>query len=252
MKKFFLPLVALALVVSVSSCKKETKEEEPTPTPAPAAPGNPMVTPSDADAVLVGIKTVTFVSPGMGFPEIEQPLGTAVAVFPNNRNFASYIDAGTVKCNANALAKQSNNSYVYTPGISNPTGLDFGSAEWSVSGTASVPAIEQSFGEFPETPKFSAATVSTGAAFTLSLTNGSLDNADSVYVQLISTNGNVIKTFAGNTSQFGFTAEEMGKLAKGDGYVQVAPYASLRKTVNGTKNVYLINETVVTKTTKFQ
>ncbi len=37
-----------------------------------------------------------------------------------------------------------------------------------------------------------------------------------------------------------------------DGYVQVAPYASLRKTVNGTKNVYLINETVVTKTTKFQ
>lgn len=245
-------LLLLAGSVSLSSCKKDEEEPEPTPAPTPAAPSNPIPAPSSAFGALVAIQTANYVTvPFLG--EINQPIGLGVAVFGNLVS-PGYVDAGTVSLNGAALTKQSNNSYVYTPAASSPTGIDLGDdSHWVVSGnsTTTVPAIDlMSPRSMPTGPKYSGSTtIPINAEFTLS-SSVTIADADSIYYSVIGNGATVQKVVAGNIQSVTFTAAEMTTLTAGGGYVQIAPYNISAQTVGG-KQFYLVNESVTTKQVTF-
>ncbi len=107
-------------------------------------------------------------------------------------NCSLFSDAGTVELKGVRLPKQSNNSYTFTPSLTNPTGIDLsGDITWNVSGNGDVPA----FHHMP-LPQHSPALVAIAAVPTylqirLHLTVASVNNADSVYFQV----GSVVKFF---------------------------------------------------------
>lgn len=240
-------LIVLSLVaVALSSCTKEKKVETPT-TAAPTA-STPTINIVDADGCLTAVNTVTSNVTPIGTFEVE--IGTAVAVFFDNKNTSSFVDAGTVTCESKSLSKRSNNSYVFTPSQNDPSGIDYsGSASWNVSGSGSVTAFNGSLSTFPSNPKWTKTEINTGSAQTVTL-DGFVTGADSILVVLSCGSGTVTKTFAGSTKAFYFSADDMAKCGKGDGLVQFAPY-KYKLNASGGKKYYLINESVLSVFTKF-
>lgn len=243
-------LLSLAVLVGFSSCKKDEEPEPETPTPAAATPANPIPAPSNADAALVAIHTATYITaPFVG--EIYQPIGFGVGVFGNLATGA-YVSAGAVSLNTKALTAQSNQSYVYTPGAAEPTGIDFSSgASWNVAGGNGFAAFTHTTSnEVPSGPKYSGATtIPRNAEYTLSSSIAIL-SADSVIFNVISPTATLTKVRAGNVASVTFTAAEMGTLGAGSGYVQIVPY-NYEYAVYGGKTVYFVNESVSTTSVTF-
>lgn len=259
MKKSFLAiiLVSCSLIV-LNSCKKD-EEPEPTnnttnntnTTPPPAttpSPQSPNPAPSDAAGSMVAVKTITYVSvPMVGV--IRQDVGTGVAAFWNTPG--TYLDAGAITLNTNALTKQTNNAYIFTPGTSNPSGLDFssGNTNWSVAGNSgnSIPAInyDPAMG-FPsmDTIAGGISTVTKANGVTLNMSS-TITNADSVIYAVHGPSGSAIVTNA-NFSGYTFTGAQLSNIGSGSGYVQIASYKLTYQTVSG-KKYYFINESVYTK-----
>lgn len=250
MKKTIFPLLIFALVAGVSSCKKDKEEEEELETPAAVTPSNPVPAPSDADGALVGVKTVTYMSnPFMG--EIVTEMGVAVAMF-GNLSDGTFVDAGSVSVNSKALTKQSNNSYVYTPSALDLTGIDYDDQPvWSIAGNSTVAGFEHEVNRsFPTNPNYNGSEkISTGASFELSSTVQL--SADSVMFILAGPSNTVSKTLAGPASKVTFSADEMGSLGKGTGFLQLVPYNITSATINA-KKYYFINESVFTKSVTFE
>jgi hypothetical protein len=243
-------LLSMAVLVGFSSCKKD-EEPEPEPnTPTAAAPANPIPAPIGADAALVAIHTSTYITaPLVG--EIYQPIGFGVGVF-GDLAAGTYVSAGAVNLNTKALTAQSNQSYVFTPNQTAPTGVDFSSgANWTVAGGNGFAAFNHStMNEVPSGPKYSGATtIARNAEFTLSSSIAIL-SADSVIFNVISPTVTLTKVRAGNISSCSFTAAEMGTLGAGSGYVQIVPY-NYESATYGDKQIYFINESVSTSTVTF-
>lgn len=190
-KKYFkiLSFAMLALLITFTSCKKDEPEAPivtaPTPDPAPATPTSSSSTPaqfgnatSNSDGVLVAIKTaITTSTDGQTFETI---IGTGVACFSNTSgSFSSFLDAGAVTLEGGALEIQANKSYVFIPGISNPTGVIIsGGADWTIAGAGSIKALNASFSRFPNTPDItSTATIKKNTAYTVSFDASTFDTA---------------------------------------------------------------------------
>jgi hypothetical protein len=244
-------LVLLIIGATLFSCAKEDDTPAPaattptTPTPAPA-PGNttgnaqPNFIGADASLWAVNSLTVTTVA---GFPSITTTIGTGVGVFLDGSG--SFVDVGAVQLNSNALTLNPNNSYVYVPGTSNPTGISFsGGVDWSVVGGNGFPAITKNLTlAFPTVSEItSSATVTKANGYTLSVST--ITGADSVLFLV----GGVDKTIPGNATSCTFSASELSGLADGTTVVQVAAYTSTSETLSG-KLIYYGNETVQSKTT---
>ncbi len=243
MKKHFL-FAALIAAVGFTSCDKEETPDQEVPQETSVQTAYPQY--DDADGILVGIKSITKQETA-GFP-IEIELGTAVAAFFDGPGSTTLLDAGTVELNESSLSKQSNNSYVFIPSATDFQGIDFsGGASWEVSGNGEVDAISDDFNRFPGTPELNEVEdITKGEAFTVSIA-GSVSSTDSILVVVSSQDGSSInKTFARTQTSFSFTATESGNLNTGTGLVQVVPYAFTQVDVSG-KNIYFINETVVTQ-----
>ena len=272
MKKTFLKtLVIFSLIggvaVTSTSCKKKgctsetatnfdpeaqkddgscvEPEPEPEPEQAPE-PTNPQPQPDSADAVFIALKTVTYAANPLG-GSIETPIGLPVAFALNGDNFD---EMGTVKCEGSELDKQDNNSYVFIPSTTDATGVTYsGDIDWEISGGAGLDAhTKSSDGTFPsglELTTETNATVSTSSSFTLS-TTGSISDADSVIFAVHGTSKSVLHTVAGTESSYTFTADEMGSVGAGFGYIQVAAYRVAESEMVGSKKVYYLNETVNT------
>lgn len=241
--------LALAAVValSVSSCNLIPDEDDITPD-TQQAPEPPVPTFADGDGALTAVKTVTFqeVPTVPGVPNtgpIEIELGLGVAVFFNNGNTSSFTQAGTVTLEGEGLTLQDNNSYVFMPSQSNPTGIDLPTnPEWNVSGAGNVGAFthQTSIG-FPSVGEVtSAETVTRGSAYTLTIQN--VSNADSVIFMC----GGVLHTRAGNVTSHTFTADETNSMSAGPSYVQAAAYKIEEATVGG-GDYWFVNERVVTQ-----
>ena len=235
-----------------TACEKDEDDADNTNTETPSTP--PARDPafpqqSDASGVLVGIKTVTIENnPILPFP-IEIELGTAVALFPaTTGDFSTLIDAGTVSCNAKELDPQSNDSYIFIPGLTDQEGIDFtDGSEWEVSGNSSVMAFTEIYSRFPSTPVVTSGDVDTSTDYELEIESTVGSSADSLYYIIYGGEDYVMKTVDPFTSSVTFTASEMSSLgATSNGLIQVTAYSMVSRVNNG-KTYYFVNETVNTK-----
>ena len=212
-----------------------------TPTPSASAPGSYSPSYTGSYGLLVGINSVSTTSVG-GFP-FDTNIGTAVATFSNDGGVTNET-AGNVDANGDALTMQTNNSYVYTPGTSNPTGITFTNPiVWTgTGGTWPAFTATTSIG-FATVGDFTPAAPSTSSSYTLNTV--SMLNADSVYFSVIGPNGTIYSVDAPGTSHT-FTAAEMGTVGTGNGYVQIVGIKYDPQTIGG-KQYWIMNETVRTK-----
>jgi hypothetical protein len=252
-KSKYLNLIVIALLsfsFFIVSCNKDDDEVTPTtpvtPTPPPP-PKNPVIEFANGNGTLSAVKTRSFQKvPFFGFIPVD--LGVAVAVFYDDPTSGVFLDAGTVTCESGGtgeeLTKQSNNSYAYTPGLNNTTGIDFSSGDvvWNVSGAGTVPtSMYSNYNYFPEVGMVtSETTVKKNKDYTLVVDN--VSNSDSVLFMI----GGIFHTAPMATSMYTFTAAELGKLAAGINFVQVAAYNVNIDNSTG-KTYYYVNETVVTQ-----
>lgn len=257
---FFINAIALVSVGAFSSCKKEgctdplatnynpaaTKDDGSCETGSTASAATPPsgYTPSYTGtfATLVGIKSLSTTSTPIG--PIDTEIGTAVAVFSEDGG-ANFMTAGTVSVDGNNLSAQTNNSYVYTLGQSNPTGISFGSTQsWMGSG-ANWPAFSASTNVgFPSVSTISSSDVTASSGYTLSCSSSI--SADSIYFSVYGPNGSAMKVVAGGTSSYTFSSAELSGVGSGSGFVQVVGINYDPQTVGG-RAYYLLNETARTK-----
>lgn len=246
--KFLIP--AALFVLSLSSCGKK---EEDTPTqPTPISPTQSFNY-SDSWGLLAAVKTVTTISV-QGFTQ-EITVGTAVAAFNTSEGSDTYEDAGTISCKGKTLTKQSNNTYVYQPATSEPTGIDFsnGISNWNGTGGTNIPAFSAALTAFPSTPTISDLS-------NLTLANGqtiqwsSVNNADSILVILASGDSYAEKRVDGNVTSVYFSASDLADLdASQYGMIQVTPYYwEPRFDIVLGKKVYMVNQVTVTEFIEFK
>lgn len=194
------------------------------------------------DGTLVAVRSETVQSTPIGDMTIN--VGTAVAAFNGGNNYGSLVDAGTVTVDGESLQKYDNNSYVFTPGLTNPTGIEFGNdVQWSVSGNGSVPSFEHTMtGGFPNVGNITSGDeVSKSAGYTLTI--ASVSNADSIYFMV----NEVYKSLPGNAKTYTFSADELSSLGTGQAIVSIAAWRFSTAAYSG-KNFYFVNETVKQKT----
>ena len=252
--------IALVSIGSFSSCKKEgctdptasnynaaaTQDdgscESGTTTPSASAPSGYTPSYTGTFATLVGIKTVSTTSTPVG--PVNTEIGTAVAVFSDNGG-SSFLTAGTVSLDGNNLSAQTNNSYVYTPGASNPTGLTFGSTQnWAGTG-AGWPAFTASTTVgFPTVTDINTGDVTMSSGYTLSC--GSNITADSIYFAVYGPSGTAIKVVSGGTNTYTFSASDLGGVGAGNGFVQIVGINYDPQSIGG-RDYYILNETARTK-----
>lgn len=238
------PFMAITLFIFIASCSKEDNNDDTTQPQASYIPPN-----TDADGVMVGIKTINFLSQA-GF-EFEQEVNTGVAAF-GNLETGDFEDVGTVDLGGEVFDRVSNNSYTYTFDAAGVTtggtlGLDLEpDYTWNVTGGAGYGAFSHTVTMgFADIGKITSntETVSSSSDYTLSVQ--SIAGADSVYYSVAGPNGSVMAVTAGNVTSHTFSAAEMGSLGSGFGLVQVAAvkYSAANE---GGNDIWFLNETVVT------
>jgi hypothetical protein len=228
--------IALAAIFiaafTLASCNKKD-DDNPDPVD-PNNPGTETPTPQLGSGTLVAIKTQNITSTPIG--DITTTIGLGVAVFTAD-GYNSFSDAGTVELKGSALTKQSNNSYTFTPSLTNPTGIDLsGDITWNVSGNGDVPAFSHTVTTaFPSVGAITSSSDVSKSGYTLTV--ASVNNADSVYFQV----GSVLKVLPGNAVSCQFSADDLNSLGTGQSIVQVAPI-KMSNAQYGGKTYYFINE----------
>lgn len=255
MKKLsYLLAPVLAFAVLATSC---TKEDEPTPTPNPtptptAGPTPPSPTPGgDISGALISINMVYSSTPaGSPFPiELETEIGTAI--FYSTPGGSTYVDAGAVSVNDNALEKQSNNTYtkIATTGMT-PASLKFSTgSNWTVAGSSNVTGFSHSHATtFPKFTGTVPTTVTKSNGVTLTLNSSTVSGADSVYVLVAAGNTSVLKSFAANAGTVTISASDLSSLpnvSDNTALFEVCPFNYSFATKNGKKYVFIKEEAIV-------
>ncbi|MES2479577.1 MAG: hypothetical protein V4561_10840 [Bacteroidota bacterium] len=241
-------LLAISAMGTFASCTKEDVTPTPTPTPTtPVSSGAATPTYATGDGAIVALMTRTTTTTPFGSTDFD--LGTGVAVF-GNLSTGTYSDAGKITLNGTELAKQTNNSYLYTPGATNPTGIDLsGNITWVVTTPSFTYNAGGSVGRgMPIADKMAGTytSVSSSTDFTLAV-DGSISNADSVYFQINGSKKSLLKRMAGTVKSVTFTAAEMGTLgAVTGGSVTICPWNHELKTLGG-KSIHVINELALSR-----
>jgi len=243
LKVNYLFVLTLCFSIVLTSCSKDEDSEpmDDTPDPVEQPTSNSALQFDGADGFCAAvISTTSYVDPISGF-SFDIDFGTAVSGFTND-DWGTFVNAGTVSCEAQLLDLQPNNSYVhtYTYDPLNPSdlGLDFGNtASWNVGGGSGVPAFdhETSIG-FPSMGILSGdAILDRSMDYTVSLSQ--VGGADSIIYQV----GNVLTTVAGNITNYTFSADELINVPTGPSIVQATAYISEFEDI-GEKVIYFINE----------
>ncbi len=242
MKKLFLAILSLSL--AFTACKKTDKNNNNNNNNNNQAPA-PQPTFGSGDGGLVAVRTITSTSVA-GF-DVKTELGMATAVFGDlsNRN---YVNGGDVDLNTKVLTFSANNVYMFSPTQADPTGIDFSSGNivWNVSGNNGngVPSFtyDASSQGMPTSADLDIpASIDANNDYTLKV-KGNISNSDSVYFQIVGTNGTVLlKRLAGNTNSATFTSAELKTLGTGTGSMSICPWNVDSKSFGG-KKIYCVNE----------
>lgn len=261
MKKISYLVACCTIALTVVSCKKEgctdptatnytvgaTKDDGSCQYANQTAPTAPTYNPVFAGTfgTLVALKVVSTTSTPIG--NVDSNIGTAVAAFSENGG-SSFVGAGTVKVNSNALSVSSNNAYYYNVSSSNPTGIDYtasSTVNWEADGST-WPAFTASTSQgFATVGTITSGNPSTSSSYTV--TASSHTNADSTLFMLVGQSGNVMKIVAGAQTQYTFSASEVSSCGAGTGIVEVVGLKYDLQNI-ASKDYYLINETARTKT----
>ena len=231
-------LMLLAAGTLFTACEKDDDTPSPTP-PTGGGSGTPSTTPNfaDADGFLAAVRVNSTQSTPLG--PIDIIIGVASGAFTND-GFASFVGVGSVTCNAETLTPQGNNSYVYQPGATNPTGIDLTASNevtWNVAGGSGFSTFQRTIpGPYPVAgPLTSSSTVVRADGYTITTTN--VLNADSVIFTL----GQLSKTRTGNANSCAFAASELSGLATGASLMQVSAYNSVNEVIDG-KRIYFVKQ----------
>ncbi len=234
MNRFISFLFVLAILIFTVACDKEESPD--------TNGGDDSGSFQFGNGTLVAVQAESVQNTPIG--DMTITVGTAVAVFSNDGNYSSFVNAGSVTADGHDLKKFDNNSYAFTPGLTDPTGIEFGnSVDWKVAGSDHVPAFEYTMtGGFPSIGTITAdAELSKSSSYTISVS--SIANADSVYFMV----KEVYKALPGNTRSYTFSADELQNLSNGTAAVTVAAWRYKTSSFSG-KTMYFINETVRQKT----
>lgn len=263
MKKLLLIMTGLSFTFSFVSCRKGgctdptatnydvkvTKDDGSCEYAPTGNPNAPVYTPNfnGTFGTLVALKTITTTSTPIG--NVDTGVGTAVAVFSENGG-QSFLPAGAVSVNSNALTAHENNSYVYMIGASNPTGLNYGNTvSWEGTG-ANWPAFSTSTNQgFSEVSSITSGNPNTSSQYVLSADQ--ITGADSVLFTLIGQNNSIVKILPGTTSSYTFSSSEVSSAGAGTGIVQIVGLKYDLQNI-ASKDYYLINETVRSKVVTIQ
>ena len=251
-KRLVLPFILILLSFSVLESCKKADAIIPDNSGKSSTPTNPQPKISDADAILIGLQTVTYTS--IAGTVIETPIGLPVAIFFDGSKFK---DVGAVTCETEALTKQDNNSYIFLPSATNPTGVTYsGDINWTVAGANGFPGgTYTSKGSFPSKVEIDATTgqdIDAQSAYTLA-PKISIANADSIYFGVYGTKGTVNHIVAGSVSSFTFSQAEMKSIGTGTGYMQIAAVKYVKREVlSGGEVVYHLTEKVNTQSVVFK
>lgn len=242
-------LVAAAILVSCETNDPDADKKTETI--------DPIKTFSNLDGAGVMVATKSYVKapsatggiPGMGDIDLDIEVGTAVAVFGDLKN-GTYNDVGEVSLSINSqqypLKKQSNNSYVSTPGLTDPQGIVFDGSTpfWEVP---NLNFGKSSYYQFPNKPVItSEKTITKSEGYTFSISGSSM--GDSIIYIIASENNYVTKTKAPQTNNsVSFTASELSKLKASEyALIQVTTYRIRKQTVEN-KDYFMINQVVVSE-----
>jgi len=230
-------LAAAGFALLLGGC---SKADDATPTtPASTTPTAATPTVGNVYGVMVSLRMNYAVASPVPLPvPVTVDLESAIAAF-YNLNPTSFMDAGAVSVNGNALDKGSNNAYtkVATPTQTNPSpnlGFDNGSS-WSVAGSGATPAI--TYNHSSSMPTYSGTlptSITKASGLTVALS--SVRNADSVYVLIAAGNQSVLKRAQAGTSSITFTANDLRNLptvTDKSGIVQVLPFRMTRPVISG-------------------
>ncbi|MFV0470624.1 MAG: hypothetical protein ACK5L7_01125 [Paludibacteraceae bacterium] len=245
-------LTILIFTVVFVNCKTDEPDTSKTETI------DPIETFSNLDAAGVMVATKSYIKapsttggiPGMGDIDLEIEVGTAVAVFGDLKK-GTFNDAGEVRLSLNSqqypLKKQSNNSYVSTPGLTDPQGIVFDDniPFWDVP---NLNFSKSSYYRFPGKPAItSGKTITKSEGYTFSISGSNM--GDSIIYIIASNNSYVTKTKALQaTNSVSFTASELSELkASKYALLQVTTYRIRKQTVTN-KDYYMINQVVVSET----
>lgn len=260
MKTNYLIIALIATTIFGTSCKKGCTDStasnfdeaakkddgscvyaEDTTTNAAAQPGNYTPSFDGTFATLVGIKSISTTSTPIG--NVDTEIGTAVAVFSEDGG-STFLDAGSVTLNSESLSKQSNNSYVFTPSTSQPSGISLGGTlYWEATGN-SWPAFTGSTSQdFATVSTISSSDIASGSSYTL--TCGGVTSADSVYFGIYGPDGNEYFIAPAGTNSHTFSASEVNAIGTGQGYIQVVGLKYDLQSISG-RDYWFINETVRT------
>lgn len=215
---------------------------EETVTPTASAPGSYTPNVDGTYGFLIAIKSNTVVSTPIG--PVTNVINTAVAFFKEAEN-VNHVPAGTITCESETLPQQSNNSYIFTPGSSNPTGINFsGNIDWEGTGDA-WPAFTLSNPDgFATVNEITSGDISASGDYTV--TCGSISGADSTFFIISGPNGNINQMRPGGITSHTFTASELANLGTGSVYIQVLGL-NYEIVTSGGKDYWMVNETVQTK-----
>ena len=227
--------------LQISGCSK-TSEVIPENTPTTSSA--PTITINDGYGALAAVRSVSYTTvAGIVIP---LEVNTGVALFSTTTGSGTFVDGGTVTLNTKALAKSSNNAYLYQ-NLTDP--LSFSTVTWNVTGSASVPAISYTDDRpIPDYTGFSAlpAVITKTAGVTISL-GSAVTNADSIYVTVTDYNNHrIMKRMAGNANECVIGATELSGFTAGQGMVQVCPWNMKSEDFND-KKFYFIIESAFTK-----
>lgn len=244
MKRIFnyVIVTGIALTVALSGCTK--KENTDPPINTDNTPNYANFSFPNSYGIMIAIKSVSYQE--VAGIQIPIEVNTASSAFVSSPGSSTFIDAGQVSLNSKILSRQSNNTYVYLD-LLNP--LNFSTITWNVAGANGIPMFD--YTDDQPWPSFNGlatlpATVTRSAGISLNL-DGSVSNADSVYLILASNDGKyAIKRVVGNAAEITLSAGELSGVSAGSGMIQLIPW-SFKKEDFDSKDFYFVLESVYSK-----
>ena len=210
---------------------------------------NPPI-PAVADGILIAAKTRT-TSMQIGIP-VTVLIGKSIASFfstPGDNSIL--VNAGEVKCENKSLTIRDKNVYNNDIGLTNPTGINFGSnLSWDIGGNTlnNINSFNQTyFNAFPIDFDISSNDILNKSSDYTINTSTTIGNSDGMIFIIASQKGEVVtKYLAPNTSSNIFTSAELSKLGTGKGVVNVSAWKGNIEDKAG-KKYFFVREVVASK-----
>lgn len=240
MKRIYF-MMAVAIVLSSTALVSCKKKDDATPSNTQPNPQTPVI--GDVDGAFVSLK-LNYMYSYPGIPSVPVTAEIGLATMFNNRNTSTYIDAGSISVNNNALEKQGNNSYFKFATIGqtpSDLGLSSGS-NWNVAGANGITGLTYNDnaafplykGELP-----SKITRSNGLSIDISAYTS---NADSVYILIAVDKQSVLKRFPASARTATITASDLSALpvvTNNTAIFEVDPFRYSIQTINGKKYAFI-------------